>query len=95
MAALPDVPTTAEAGMPDLLYKAGVCLYVPGGTPPEVVLRLNAALNRAEQSEAVSSRFAQLGVETVQGSADDTANYIRALMAQVDELRIKVFGRAR
>ena len=30
---LPEVPTTAEAGRPDLIYNAGICLYVPGRTP--------------------------------------------------------------
>ena len=73
MAALPDVPTSAEAGMADLVYNAGICLYAPGGTPRDVVMRLNAALNRAEQSDAVKTRFGELGVETVQGSPDDTA----------------------
>jgi tripartite-type tricarboxylate transporter receptor subunit TctC len=95
MAALPDVPTSAEAGMADLIYNAGICLYAPGGTPREVVMRLNAALNRAEKSDAVNSRFAQLGVESVQGSPDDTANYIRELMTLVDGLRTAVFGKAR
>ena len=95
MATLPDVPTSAEAGMPDLIYNAGICLYAPGGTPRDVVMRLNAALNRAEQADAVKSRFAELGAETVQGSPDDTANYIRELMALVDGIRAAVFGKAR
>lgn len=92
---LPDVPTAAEAGLPDLIYNAGVCLYAPGGTPKEVVARLNRALNRAEASDAVKQRFADLGVEPVQGSPEDTAKFIAELMALVDELRTAVFGRAR
>lgn len=95
MAALPDVPTSAEAGMADLVYNAGICLYAPGGTTRDVVLRLNAALNRAEKSEAVNKRFAELGVESTQGSPEQTAAYIRELMALVDELRTAVFGKAR
>ncbi len=95
MASLPDVPTSAEAGMPDLIYNAGVCLYAPGGTPRDVVMRLNAALNRAEKAEAVNSRFAQLGVESVQSSPEDAARYIRELMSDVDALRTAVFGKAR
>jgi tripartite-type tricarboxylate transporter receptor subunit TctC len=95
LASLPDVPTAAEAGLPDLIYNAGVCLYAPGGTPKEAVARLNAALNRAEASEPVRQRFADLGVEAVQGSPEDTAKFIAELMALVDELRTAVFGRAR
>ena len=95
MAALPDVPTSAEAGMPDLIYNAGICLYAPGGTPRDVVMRLNAALDRAQQADAVKTRFGELAVETVRSSPDDTANYVRELMALVDGLRTAVFGKAR
>jgi tripartite-type tricarboxylate transporter receptor subunit TctC len=92
---LPDVPTAAEAGLPDLIYNAGVCLYAPGGTPKQVVARLNDALNKAEAAEPVKQRFADLGVETVQGSPEDTAKFITELMALVDQLRTAVFGKAR
>jgi tripartite-type tricarboxylate transporter receptor subunit TctC len=95
LASLPDVPTAAEAGLPDLIYNAGVCLYAPGGTPKDVVARLNAALNKAEAADAVRQRFADLGVEAVQGSPEDTAKFIAELMALVDELRTAVFGKAR
>jgi tripartite-type tricarboxylate transporter receptor subunit TctC len=95
MAALPNVPTSAEVGMPDLVYNAGVCLYAPGGTPPDIVLRLNAALNKAEAAETVKQRFAELGVETVHGTPEETARYIGQLMAEVDRLRVLAFGKAR
>jgi tripartite-type tricarboxylate transporter receptor subunit TctC len=95
IASLPEVPTAAEAGLPDLLYNAGVCLYAPGGTPKEIVARLNGALNKAEAAEPVKQRFADLGVETVQGSPEDTAKFITELMALVDQLRTAVFGKAR
>jgi tripartite-type tricarboxylate transporter receptor subunit TctC len=95
IAAFPDVPTTAEAGFPDIVYNAGICLYATGGTPRDTLLRLNAALNRAEATETVKQRFAELGLETVQGTPEDAANYITELMAQVDAMRIAVFGKAR
>jgi tripartite-type tricarboxylate transporter receptor subunit TctC len=93
--ALPDVPTTAEAGFADLMYNAGLCLYAPGRTPREVVTRINIALNEAEAAELVKQRFAELGVEAVQGSPEETANFVADLMALVDQLRIAVFGKAR
>jgi len=95
MTALPDVPTTTEIGLPDLLYNAGVCLYAPGGTTRAVVMRLNAALNKAEASALVRTRFADLGMDTVQGTPEDAAKFIKELMALVDQLRIAVFGKAR
>jgi tripartite-type tricarboxylate transporter receptor subunit TctC len=93
--ALPEVPTTAEVGLPDLVYNGGICLYAPGGTPRDVVLRLNAALNRATASDAVRQRFAEFGVEPVQSSPEDTAQFITELMTLVDGLRLAVFGKAR
>lgn len=95
VASLADVPTAAEVGLPDLIYNAGVCLYAPGGTPRDIVMRLNAALNKGEAAESVRKRFADLGVETVQGSPDDAAKFITELMALVDRLRVAVFGSAR
>jgi tripartite-type tricarboxylate transporter receptor subunit TctC len=92
---LPEVPTVAEVGLPDLVYNAGICLYAPGGTPRDVVMRLNAALNKAGATEAVRQRFAELGAETVQYSPEDTAKFIAELMALVDGLRLAVFGKAR
>jgi tripartite-type tricarboxylate transporter receptor subunit TctC len=92
---LPDVPTAAEAGLPDLIYNAGVCLYAPGGTPRDIVARLNGALNKAEASDAVKQRFGDLGVEAVQGSPEETVKFIAELMALVDQLRTAVFGKAR
>lgn len=95
VAGLPEVPTTAEAGYPDLLYNAGICLYAPGATPRPVVQRLNDALNHASAAESVRQRFAELGVEPVQGSPEDAARFVVELMAQVDALRVAVFGKAR
>jgi hypothetical protein len=58
-------------------------------------VRLDGALNKAEGAESVRNRFTELGLETVQGSPEDTGAYIRELMKLVDELRIAVFGKAR
>ena len=92
---LPDVPTSAEAGLPDLVYNAGICLYAPGGSPRNAIARINHALNVAHASEMVKRRFEELGVETVQASVEDTARFITELMQLVDQLRNAVFGKAR
>lgn len=93
--ALPAVPTTAEVGLPDLTYNAGVCLYAPGATPRQVVLRLSSALNKASASDAVAKRYADFGAEPVQASPEETAQFIRELMALVDDLRVRIFGKSR
>lgn len=60
---LPDVPTAAEAGMPELQVNAWTAIFVPKGTPQPVIGRLNAALQKALDDDAVIKRFAGLGVD--------------------------------
>jgi tripartite-type tricarboxylate transporter receptor subunit TctC len=92
---MPEVPTIAEAGFPDLVYNAGVCMYAPGGTPRDVVLRLNSALNKASASKQLRQRFAELGVEPVYGTPQDAAQFVGEMMELVDRLRTAVLGKAR
>ncbi len=95
LAELPEVPTIGEAGYPDLVYNAGVTLFAPAGTPEAAVLRLSEAANRAAASPALGRRFAELGMETVRGSPEDAARFLRGLIETQDGMRVAVFGRAR
>jgi tripartite-type tricarboxylate transporter receptor subunit TctC len=61
--ALPDVPTTLEAGFADSDYVIWVGLFFPAKTPREIVDRLHDETIKALQSPAVRDRFAQLDVE--------------------------------
>jgi tripartite-type tricarboxylate transporter receptor subunit TctC len=92
---MPEVPTIAEAGFPDLVYSAGVCMFAPAGTPRNVVLKLNSALNKASGSKKVRQSFAELGVEPVHGTPEDAAKFVAEMMELVDQLRITVLGKAR
>jgi tripartite-type tricarboxylate transporter receptor subunit TctC len=60
---LPDVPTTAEAGLPGFELEAWVGLFAPAGTPPDVIDRLSAALKTSLESPDVQKRAALQGVE--------------------------------
>ncbi|MEU7908461.1 tripartite tricarboxylate transporter substrate-binding protein [Actinoplanes sp. NPDC049118] len=62
---LPDLPTTAEAGMPQLQVSVWHGLYVPAGTPPEVVQKLSDALKVALADQAVIDAMAKLGTAPV------------------------------
>ncbi len=59
--ALPDLPTTAEAGLPDVEVGVWHGLYVPAETPDEVVEKLTAALKVALADQGVIDQFADLG----------------------------------
>lgn len=62
--AAPDVPTTAEAGLPDYQPVNYFGVYVPAGTPPEVVRALNGALNEAASDPDLVARMKALGAST-------------------------------
>jgi tripartite-type tricarboxylate transporter receptor subunit TctC len=63
--ALPDVPSTAEAGYGDISVTVWHGLYVPAGTPEGIVNALNEALLAALEDENVIDRFAELGTSPV------------------------------
>jgi tripartite-type tricarboxylate transporter receptor subunit TctC len=57
---LPDVPTTQEAGV-DFIFSAWNAMVAPKGTPPDVVAKLVAALNKALDDPGVHKRYIELG----------------------------------
>jgi tripartite-type tricarboxylate transporter receptor subunit TctC len=63
--ALPDVPTTTEAGLPDLQVSVWHGLYVPKDTPDDVVQVLTDALKAALKEQSVIDKLAELGTAPV------------------------------
>jgi tripartite-type tricarboxylate transporter receptor subunit TctC len=62
-AAIPDVPSSAEAGLPELQTIAWTALFFPKGTPQPIVERINSALDKAMRDESVAKRLAELGAD--------------------------------
>jgi len=65
MAALPSVPTVAEAGLPGFESIAAQGVFAPRGTPREIVGTLNREIARIIQLPDVRARWAQLGADPV------------------------------
>lgn len=61
--ALPNVPTTIEAGVPDSDFDFWVGAFVPKKTPREVVAKMHAEIVKAIRNPAIQAKLAQLGVE--------------------------------
>jgi tripartite-type tricarboxylate transporter receptor subunit TctC len=61
--AIPNVPTTIEAGLPDLQTLTWTALFAPKGTPKPVIERLNAAVDAAMKDPAIAKRLAELGAD--------------------------------
>ena len=91
---LPDVPTYQEAGINGLVLDQWLGVFVPAGTPPGIVARLNTEINKALAEATIRDGFLQSGQEPVGGSAEafsqlvhgDFETYARL----VKELNIKV-----
>jgi tripartite-type tricarboxylate transporter receptor subunit TctC len=62
-AAIPNVPSSTEAGLPELQTIAWTALFAPKGTPKPIVERVNAALDKAMRDEIVAKRLADLGAD--------------------------------
>jgi tripartite-type tricarboxylate transporter receptor subunit TctC len=65
LAAAPDIPTVDEAGLPGFYISIWHGIWVPKGTPKDVIARLNAAIVSALRDAGVRQRLADLGQEIV------------------------------
>ena len=74
---LPEVPTFAEAGVPDFESYSWQGLAAPAGTPPAVVARLNTELNKALASDEVRHKLAELGIEPSPTTPDEFTAFVR------------------
>jgi tripartite-type tricarboxylate transporter receptor subunit TctC len=81
-AAFPAIPTVAEAGVQGYVSDAWYGLYAPTGTPPEVISKLNASLEKAIQSDAFKKLEKMEGLVFVPGSSDDLKIFVDAQSAR-------------
>ena len=75
---LPDVPTFAEAGFPGVDDDTWIGIFLPAGTSPAIVQKLNEAVNQALRSPDIRERLDGLAFEPVGGSPQQTATYVKA-----------------
>jgi tripartite-type tricarboxylate transporter receptor subunit TctC len=76
IAVLPDTPTVAEMGFPDFETSQWYGVLVPAGTPREVVVKMNAEINKALQSASVTQRYAADNATAELGSPEQFAAFI-------------------
>lgn len=80
-AAMPDVPTFAELGLPKMTASFWYGLFAPAGTPPAIIDRLNQEVNAALRAEDIRARLVSDGLSvepgTPQGLADTIAHDTR------------------
>jgi tripartite-type tricarboxylate transporter receptor subunit TctC len=81
---LPDVPTTAEAGVPQFRFATWIGLVAPAGTPPAIVQRLHADITRALAQPDVKEAFAQRAMLVAPSESPDA--YARMIRSEIDRL---------
>jgi len=84
-AAIPDVPTTVEAGLPELETIAWSALFFPKGTPKAIVERINAAAAEAMRDEAVAAQMAKLGADLPAPDARSPDALAKLVRSEIDK----------
>jgi tripartite-type tricarboxylate transporter receptor subunit TctC len=79
---LPEVPTIAEQGYPGFESMGWIGLAAPAKTPPEILARLNAELQKMLADPAVKERMSQLAFTPVGGTREEFAAFVRAEIAK-------------
>ena len=76
VAELPDVPTMREQGFPTISTGAWTALLAPKATPPVIIAKLNAAVNKTLESEPMKNTLAKLGAQPRGGTPQALADYM-------------------
>jgi tripartite-type tricarboxylate transporter receptor subunit TctC len=77
VAALPDIPTLEEAGVPGCVSDTWHALTAPPRTPDDVVAKLNAAANKAMLDPSLRETFAKLSISPGGGTPAETSAFIK------------------
>jgi len=89
MKALPNVPTTAEAGLPDYVASGWFAMAAPKGTPKAIVDRINKEMAAALADPDVREKFLQQGAEPSVMPAAEAAKFVAAEIKKWDGIITK------
>ncbi|HKW37424.1 MAG TPA: tripartite tricarboxylate transporter substrate binding protein [Burkholderiales bacterium] len=84
--ALPDVPTVAEAGLPNFEVTTFYGMLAPAGTPAAIVRRLNAELVRIMHSQELKDRLATMATEPATDTPEEFAEFLKRETAKWAEV---------
>ncbi len=79
---LPAVPTSAQAGMPELVFVTWYGVAAPAGLRPEITARLNTEIVKIMQTPEVKQRLAKVGIDAVSSTPPEFADYVRSEAAK-------------
>jgi tripartite-type tricarboxylate transporter receptor subunit TctC len=87
---LPDVPTTGEAGVQGADSPLWFGMWVPAGTPADIVTKLSVDVRKALATPEVKERLANLGSDTLDMSPEEFARFVRDEMDTYGKLLARV-----
>ena len=87
--ALPDTPTTIEAGLPDYQASGWFAMQVPRGTPKDIVLRINHEMAKALADPDVKKHFEQQGAVPNVLPPEEAAKFIASEIAKWHDIIVK------
>jgi len=91
---VPNVPTTAEAGMPELVINTWYGLFAPTGVRPEIIQRINAEVVKFMHAPEVIKLLAKSGLDPVTSTPAEFGDFLRAEMKKwasvIKEANIRV-----
>ncbi len=76
--ALPDVPTIAEAGFPQLVAEDWAGILAKSGTPADVIARINGVVNHALKTDKVREALAKIGTDVGGGTPEEFGAHVHA-----------------
>ena len=85
---LPNLPMSAEAGLPEFLAEGWNAIFTPANTPPDVAMKLNAALRQSLQDTSIRARFNELGSTPADGSEIDPEHVRKLVDADIARYRV-------
>ena len=78
LAALPDIPTIAESGLPGYEYWSWMGICAPAGTPKEIISRLNREITKILKTQEARDWFAEQGAEPIIETPEEFGAFIKS-----------------
>jgi tripartite-type tricarboxylate transporter receptor subunit TctC len=82
----PEIPTSAEAGLPQMQIDAWICIMAPGGTPAPIIARLDGEIAKALALPEVRADFAKLGIEIFYMNSQELGKFLRSEAVRFNSL---------
>lgn len=82
----PDIPTSAEAGLPAMQIQGWICIMTTGGTPAPIVARLDAEIAKTTALAEVRAAFARQGVEIFYMNSVQLGRFLQSEAARFSSL---------